>query len=173
MWALQGALEQHKGVGTVLSLPVLLAEGRRRPLSFLVSTEHILNVMDEPKYGPVARSFVTPDRTQAAFYLRMVERDHSKRRVEVVNDLRATVRRYGFTPVLSGGIYRLQGELSRLVASSLVSGLSSLMMLFAIVALVVARSIRGAAAMILSLSLVPLPCRARRHEGVARLDRRA
>src|SRR5205085_6020603 len=123
MWLLQVALENHPGVGTVVSLPALLAEGRRRPLSFLFSTEHLLKALEEPKYERVARTFITHDRMQSAFYLRMVERGRTKLRVEVVNDLRAIVRRNGFTPVLVGGIYRLQGELAQLVASSVIAGL--------------------------------------------------
>src|SRR5205823_8525216 len=55
-----------------------------------------------------------------------------------------------------GGIYYLQGQLAKLVASSLVTGLFSLNALFIVIALIVARSIRGALAMIVSLSLVPL-----------------
>src|SRR5439155_2532134 len=98
----------------------------------------------------------TSDRTQAAFYLRMIERGRDKRRVDVVNDLRAIVRRNGFKPVLVGGIYRLQAELATLVASSLVTGLFWLIVLFTGIAWIVARTIRGAAAMIFSLSLVPL-----------------
>jgi len=156
MWSLQNALEDHKGVGTVVSLPVLIAEGKRPFFSFLFSKEHLLKVMEEPKYDRVARTFVTHDRTQAAFYLRMEEHGRLKPRVEVVNDLRAIVRRHGFKPVLVGGIYRLQGELARLTASSLVSGLLWLFVLFAAIAFIVGRSIRGAAAMILSLGLVPL-----------------
>jgi predicted RND superfamily exporter protein len=156
LWVLQEALEQQKGVGTVVSLPLLIAEGRRRPLSFLVSTEHLLKALDEPKYGGVARTFITPDRSETAFYLRMVEGDRAKPRAAVVNDLRSIVRRNGFKLVLAGGIYRLQGELASLVASSLASGLFWLMVLFTVIAFIVARSIRGAAAMIVSLSLVPL-----------------
>lgn len=156
MWDLQMALENHKGVGTVISLPILMAEGRRRPLAFLFSSEHLLEIMEEPKHERIARTFVTRDRTQAAFYLRMVERDRTKRRVDVVNDLRAIVRRHGFTPVLVGGIYRLQGELATLVASSLMTGLFWLFVLFTVIAWIVARTIRGAAAMMVSLALVPL-----------------
>ena len=156
LWTLQTALEEHKAVGTVVSLPLLVAEGRRRPLSFLVSTEHILKTLDEPKYGRVARTFITPDRMQAAFYLRMVERDRTRPRAEVVDNLRAVVRRSGFKTVLAGGIYRLEGDLAALVASSVTTGLLWLMLLFTIIAVIVARSIRGAAAMIVSLSLVPL-----------------
>src|SRR5262249_49768099 len=89
MWNLQSALENHKGVGTVVSLPVLLAEGKRRPFAFLVSKEHLLKKMEEPKHERVARSFITHDRTKAAVYLRMEEQARTKPRVEVVNDLRS------------------------------------------------------------------------------------
>jgi predicted RND superfamily exporter protein len=50
----------------------------------------------------------------------------------------------------------LQGRLAQLVASSLVTGLFWLNLLFIVVAWIVARSIRGALAMIVSLTLVPL-----------------
>jgi predicted RND superfamily exporter protein len=156
MWDLEDALEEQKGVGTVISLPVLMAEGHRRPLAFLLSWNHLLNIMNEPKYNRVASTFVTKDRTLAAFYIRMEERGRDKARVEVVNDLRSVVRRNGFRTVLVGGVYDLQGELAKLVASSLVKGLFWLMVFFTGVALVVGRSFRTTAAMIFSLSLVPV-----------------
>src|SRR5207245_8970063 len=68
---------------------------------------------------------------------------------------RATGRQHGFNPGVVRGIYRLQGELARLVESSLVTGMFWLNVVVAAIALIVARSIRGAAAMILSLGLVP------------------
>jgi uncharacterized protein len=156
MWDLQDALEEHKGVGTVISLPVLMAEGHRRPLAFLLSWNHLLNIMNEPKYNRVASTFVTKDRSMAAFYLRMDEHGREQPRVEVVNQLRSVVRRNGFRPVLVGGVYELQGQLAQLVASSLVKGLLGLMIFFTAVAWIVGRSLRIAAAMIFSLSLVPL-----------------
>jgi uncharacterized protein len=156
MWDLQEALEQQKGVGTVLSLPVLMAEGHRRPLAFLVSWNHLLNIMNEPKYNRVASTFVTKDRTMAAFYLRMDEHGRTQSRVNVVNELRSVVRQNGFRPVLVGGVYELEGQLAKLVASSLRKGLLGLMIVFTAVAWIVGRSLRTAAAMIFSLSLVPL-----------------
>ncbi len=130
MWALQDALEDHKGVGTVLSLPVLMAEGHRHPFAFLFSWNHLLSIMNEPKHERVASTFVTRDRRLAAFYLRMEERGRDKPRVEVVNDLRTIVRRHGFRPALIGGVYELQGALAKLVGSSLVTGLFWLMLFF-------------------------------------------
>jgi uncharacterized protein len=156
LWDLQDALEQHRGVGTVISLPVLMAEGHRRPLAFLLSWNHLLNIMNEPKYNRVASTFVTKDRSMAAFYLRMDEHGRDQPRVDVVNELRSVVRQNGFRPVLVGGVYELEGQLAQLVASSLVKGLLALMIFFTAVAWIVGRSLRTGAAMIFSLSLVPL-----------------
>lgn len=156
MWRLHGALENHKDVGTVISLPTLLAEGDRTPFSFLISYEKMMEMMEQPKYARVARSFINRSRTETVFLLRMVESRRDEHRLEVVDDLRSTARNYGFKPVLVGGIYYLQGRLAQLVASSLVTGLFWLNLLFVVIALIVARSIRGALAMIVSLTLVPL-----------------
>ena len=156
MWDLQDALEDHKGVGTVLSLPVLMDEGHRHPFAFLLSWNHLLNIMNEPKHDRVASTFVTKDRKLAAFYLRMDEQKRDKPRLEVVNDIRAIVRKNGFRAYLIGGVYELQGALAKLVASSLRTGLLWLLVFFTVVALIVGRSLRVAAAMIFSLSLVPI-----------------
>jgi uncharacterized protein len=156
MWKLHGALENYKDVGTVVSLPTLLAEGDRTPFSFLISYEKMMEIMEQPKYARVAKSFVTEDRSQTMFLLRMVEARRDKLRLEVVDDLRSITRKHGFTPALVGGIYYLQGRLAKLVASSLVTGLFWLNGLFIVIAWIVARSIRGAIAMIATLTLVPL-----------------
>src|SRR5947208_7809710 len=73
MWRLHGALENYKGVGTVISLPTLLSEGDRTPFSFLLSYEKMTEMMEQPKYARVAKGFVTKDRTRAMFLVRMVE----------------------------------------------------------------------------------------------------
>src|SRR6266513_6213816 len=112
--------------------------------------------MEQPKYARVAKSFVTDDRMEAMFLVRMVEERRDKLRLDVVDDLRSITRKNGFTPRLVGGIYYLQGRLAKLVAESLVTGLFWLNLLFVAIAWVVARSIRGALAMIISLTLVPL-----------------
>src|SRR5881398_279663 len=156
MWRLHGALENEKDVGTVISLPTLLAEGDRTPFSFFISYEKMMEIMSQPKYARVSKSFVTEDRSQAMFLLRMVEERRDKYRVNVVDHLRVIARKHGFKPELVGGIYYLQGRLAQLVASSLVTGLFWLNLLFIIFAWIVARSFRGAVAMIVSLTLVPL-----------------
>src|SRR5438034_7416158 len=156
MWRLHGALEHEKDVGTVISLPTLLAEGDRTPFSFLISYEKMMEIMAQPKYARVSKSFVTDDRKEAVFMLRMIEARRTKYRVDVVDDLRGVCHKYGFKADLVGGIYYLQGRLAKLVAESLVTGLFWLNVLFIVIAFVVARSIRGAFAMIASLTLVPL-----------------
>lgn len=156
MWNLQGALEHYEDVGTVISLPTLLAEADRTPFSFFFSYETIMRKLEEPAHARVGKSFVNADHTQAVFLLRMIESRRDKYRLEVVDDLRAIIRKHGFKPVLVGGIYYLQGRLAQLVASSLVTGLFWLNVLFIAIAWVVARSVRGTFAMILSLTLVPL-----------------
>lgn len=156
MWGLHGALENYKDVGTVISLPTLLAEGDRTPFSFLISYEKMMEVMEQPKYARVAKSFVTEDRSEAVFLLRMVEMRRDKLRLEVVDDLRGICRKHGLTPALVGSVYYLQGRLAKLVASSLVTGLFWLNLLFVAIAWIVARSVRGAFAMMVSLMLMPL-----------------
>jgi len=156
MWEFQGALEHHKGVGEVISLPTLLAEGDRVPFSFLISYEKMMEIMSQPKYARVAKSFVNENRTQAVFLVRMVEVRRDKYRLEVVDDLREIARKHGFKIALVGGIFQLEGRLAKLVADSLFTGLFWLNVLCVVIALIVARSFRGAIAMIVSLALVPL-----------------
>src|SRR5437870_2101360 len=156
MWRLHGALENYKDVGTVISLPTLLSEGDRTPFSFLLSYEKMTEMMEQPKYARVAKSFVTKDRTDAMFLVRMVEERRDKNPLQVVDDLREICRKYGFKPELVGGNYYLESRLAQLVASSLVTGLFWLNLLFIVIAWIVARSVRGALAMIVSLTLVPL-----------------
>ena len=156
MWRLHGALENEKDVGTVISLPTLLAEGDRTPFSFFISYEKMMEIMSQPKYARIGKSFVSEDRKEAVFTLRMIEAHRTKYRVDVVNDLRAVCRKYGFTVNLVGGIYYLQGRLAKFVAESLVTGLFWLNLLFVVIAWIVARSVRGALSMIASLMLVPL-----------------
>ena len=156
MWALQDALEHNKSVGTTISLPTLLAEGDRTPFSFLLSYEKIIELAEQPKYHRVAKSFVNEDRTKAVFLLRMREEGRAEPRLEVVDDLKSIAHKQGFKVVLVGGIYYLQGRLAHLVEESLVTGLFWLNVIFIGIAWIVARSIRGAIAMIASLTLVPL-----------------
>jgi uncharacterized protein len=156
LWDLQEALEDHKGVGTVLSLPVLLEEANRHPLAPLLSWKHLTDILSKPEHDDIAATFLSKDRTLTAFDLRMEEQQRTRPRVEEVSEIRSLVSKEGFVTYLIGDFYVLQGELAKMVAHSLVTGLGWLMLFFAGVALMVARNLRIAAAMIFSLALVPI-----------------
>jgi predicted RND superfamily exporter protein len=156
MWDLQDALEKHKGVGTVLSLPVLMEEAHRHPFAPLLGWKKLVSILNEPKHQRVAATFLTKDRALTAYYLRMEEHGRTKTRVEVVQDLRELVRKQGFVPYLVGGTYELQGVLAQMVAHSLVTGLGWLFVFFVGVALAVSRNLRISLAMVASLLLVPV-----------------
>lgn len=59
---LHGALEADPSVGIVISLPLLIAEIQDTPLSVLLSTEQLLNILEGSRYDHIALSFVTKDR---------------------------------------------------------------------------------------------------------------
>ncbi|MDA9101383.1 hypothetical protein N9K06_01760, partial [Omnitrophica bacterium] len=67
-----------------------------------------------------------------------------------------TVRSMGFEPVLVGGVYMLQGKLAELLASSLVSGLILLTLIFVIMGWLISRSVQTTVSLLLSMSLIPV-----------------
>lgn len=154
--AAQAALEADPAVGTALSLAVVLEEARRVPLASFLGLPQLLSLLSSPAYDGVARSFVTEDRQQALLLLRMRETAERGSRLEVVDRLLETVRGAGLEPRLVGGLYALQGQLSALVTRSLLLGLGALTALFLIIAAVVARELRTAAAMVLCLLALPV-----------------
>jgi predicted RND superfamily exporter protein len=103
----------------------------------------------------VGLGFVTPDGREARFALRMRETT-AEARDSVTNRLRMGVEAAGLEPVVIAGLYDLQAQLGRLLASSLRIGIGGLLLLFAAVAVVVARAPRVAAAMWVCLAAIPL-----------------
>ncbi len=86
----------------------------------------------------------------------MHEEARSRPREAVVSEIRAIVREHGFKTITVGGLYPLQGELSKLVEGSVIRGLGGLLACFGVIVLIVSRSIRSALAMTLCLALTPL-----------------
>jgi hypothetical protein len=121
-------------VGAVLSIALLMKETERHWLAFLASWEKRLERLDRPEQERVGRTFVTEDRRLGRFLLRMREGERRRPRGEVVGGIEASVREHGFQPVLVGGLYRLQGELSLLVRASVLQGLGGLVALFSLIA---------------------------------------
>ena len=156
MSRLQQALDDDPEVGTALSLPVLLAEAKRVPMAFLLGWSQLLDILESPAFGNVAAGFVTPDRTQGLYFLRMRESDRQSPRAEVVQRLTAAAAEHGLEARLVGGLYPLQASLGALVSDSLIRGLGGLLVLFAVIAALISRSPSLCLAMILSLAAVPV-----------------
>jgi len=156
LWAVQAALERDPAVGTVLSLPVIMAEAERAPLAFLLSWEDLVDRLEDPKHDRIARSFITKDRRHARFILRMREVDREEPRAVIVGRLEDIIRRHNFVPALTGGLYQLQGQLSQQVASSLVRGVLWLLGLFLVISYIVSRSIYVSVAMVGTLAVVSI-----------------
>lgn len=155
MWALQRALQGDPDVGTVLSLPVLMAEADRSPLASLLPWNWLLDLLSRPRFERVARGFVTNDRTQALYLLRMQEGSRKERRTEVVNRLRRIVAAHGFETTAVGGIYALQGRLADLVTRSLFEGLAGLLAAVGLIGWLATRSFTAALAMLACAGTVP------------------
>lgn len=156
LWKLQEALELHRAVGSVISLPVLMAEARQEPFAFFLFWDWLLEILEKPKYGEVAKSFVTQDRQYGLFLLRMNELNRVQKRLTIINELTEIVDTQGFDLEITGGVYKLQGHMAKLVAMSLLSGLTKLIFLFLIIAWFVSRNVQITFAMIISLLLIPI-----------------
>ncbi|MDE2028196.1 MAG: MMPL family transporter, partial [Candidatus Omnitrophica bacterium] len=156
LWALQKDLESYDQVGSVISLPVLIAEAKRPLLASLLSYKSLLDILKYPQFSGIARSFITDDHRQGLFLLRMKESQPRTSRLDVIRQIKKIVRSDGFELSLVGGIYCLQGHLSQLVASSIVFGLGQLILIFSIIALVVSRSFKIALAISLSICVIPV-----------------
>jgi predicted RND superfamily exporter protein len=153
---LQRQLERHPDVGSVLSIALLMGEAERPWYSFLFSWETKLEQLEKPEHGRIGRTFISEDRRRARFILRMKEAKRSQARASVVEEIASIVRRQGFRPVVVGGLYPLQGELSKLVEGSVIRGLGGLLIAFSAIVLVVTRSFRLTLAMGLCLAMTPL-----------------
>ena len=156
MWAFQDALEADSAVGVVLSPAVLLGHARLQPLARFLSLSTLLDIAESPALDEVALSFVTRERDEGLFFLRMRESVRESSRESVIERLTDHARDAGLEPVLVGGLYDLQAQLGRLITSSLRIGLGGLLILFVGVAVVVSRSSRHAAMMVACLAAIPL-----------------
>ncbi len=114
LWILQDTLERDPAVGTVVSIPVVLGEAKRRWYTIFVSDAHLIKVLDTQKHGEISRQLITTDRTEALFLLRMRETDRTTPRQAVIDRLTHAVERLGFRPVLVGGTYSLLDQQARL-----------------------------------------------------------
>lgn len=154
MWALQKAFSEHKEVGSVISLPVLMAEGEENWLGNLLPWNMLLDILSKPRFGEVAKSFVSEDRKEALFMLRMREDGRTRDRLSIISEIEAIPDEHGFVVKMTGGTYYLQGELASSVAASMTTGIVTLIALFGVITLVLSASIMVALAIIICAGLV-------------------
>ena len=140
MQQLQDALEADSAVGVVLSPTVLVGHARTLPLARLLPVATLLDIASSPQLDAVALGFVTADRQEAHYSLRMRESVHDEPRQAVMDRIGAYTRDAGLEPVVIAGLYDLQAQLGSLIRSSLQIGIGGLLILFFGVALVVSRS---------------------------------
>ncbi|HEY3932985.1 MAG TPA: MMPL family transporter [Gemmatimonadales bacterium] len=159
LMALQESLEHDPAVGSVLSLGVVLAQAKRPLLAHFVSTSHLIRILDTPKYGEVSRELISADRTRTLFLLRMHETRRTTARAAVIARLRTIVEQHGFHTVQVGGTYSQLNQMSRLLTSSIISGVLLLIGIFALMGLAFSRSLRIAGAMLASLVIIPVVVR--------------
>ncbi|MCG8492992.1 MAG: MMPL family transporter [Sneathiellales bacterium] len=156
LWNLHRSLEKTKQVGTVLSLPALLAEANDHPLAFLIPWREMVTLLSLDINQGVVRSFLADNRNQALFILRMKEGDREKSRAAVIEEIKSKIKAEGFRADLTGGVYFLQGQLSELVKSSVVSGLLSLLLLFGVISLFALKDYRFTISMVLVAAVIPV-----------------
>ncbi len=63
---LQGTLERDPAVGSIMSLPLLLAEAKRSFLASLIPINWLLKLLESPILGKTAIYYITKDRTKSA-----------------------------------------------------------------------------------------------------------
>lgn len=151
---LQATLEADPAVGVVLSPAVLIEHARTIPLAGFLPVPTLLNLASGESMGGVALAYAPLDRTVARFSLRMRERSEEPRQL-VMDRLRGHVDDAGLEANVVAGLYDLQAQLGRLIASSLRVGIGGLLLLFLAIAWVVSRSIRVTLAMWLCLGAIP------------------
>lgn len=155
METLQTSLEADSAVGVVVSPTILIGHARTLPLANLLPVPTLLDLASGPQLGGVALGFVTPDRDQAHYLLRMRESREEPSRYAVMDRIRDDVTDAGLTPVVIAGLYDLQAQLGRLIASSLRIGIGGLLILFFGVAFVVSRSPVTTLKMWICLAAIP------------------
>ncbi len=156
LWKLQEDLEEEHSVGSIISLPVILAESKRHPFSSLVSWEALTDILELPIFDSISSGFITEDRISTHFIMRMKEAGRTKSRKAVSGRIRNIIISHGFIPEIISGLYLLQGELASLVQNSMVTGLGRLIIAFFFVAVAVSRSFKISMAMMFSVPIVPI-----------------
>ncbi len=155
LWELQDSLEADPATGIVLSPAPLLAHARELPLARFLPVSLLLGMLERPETGDIARGYFREDRREVLYSVRMVEADRTENRDTTIARLAAHANAAGLRVNATAGLFELQRHLGELIATSLKTGIGGLLGLFLFVGLGVARSVRGAAAMLVCLLAIP------------------
>jgi predicted RND superfamily exporter protein len=142
MWNLQKNLAKHKEVGSIISLPVIMAEADENWLGKLLPWEIIIDVLFKDKYQQIGRSFISKNKKEAMFFLRMKEAEKSQNRLKTISQLKQIVSKTGFKVNHVSGTYYLQARLGASVKSSIINGVASLIAVFLLIILIISTSIK-------------------------------
>ena len=156
MWLFQDALEADSVVGAVVSPAVLLGHARTQPLAGFLSLGQLQGITETSQYDEIGRGYMTPERNEGRFFIRMKESVEEPSRQAVMDRLEGYALDADFEVAQMGGLYDLQAQLGRLITSSLRLGLGGLLLLFLGVAVVVSRSAKVTTMMVACLAGVPL-----------------
>lgn len=156
LWALQDSLEADPAVGVVLSPATLLSHARTQPLARFLPLSVLMDLAQSDALDGVGLAFVTRERDEGLFFLRMKESADSGSRREVMDRVTGYARQVGLDPVQMGGLYDLQAQLGSLIAASLRIGLGGLLLLFIVISFTVSRDAKTSAAMLACLAGIPL-----------------
>ena len=142
-------------MGVVVSPTVLVGHARTLPLAGLLPIPTLLDLASSPQFGEVGLGFVTRERDQGHYLLRMRESRDEPSRDAVMDRMRGYATDAGLEPALVAGLYDLQAQLGRLIQSSLRIGIGGLLILFLGVAIVVSRSAVTTLKMWICLAAIP------------------
>ncbi len=154
--SLHNELANHKDVGSVMSLALVMKEAKRHWMGKVLPWGVLVNILSGDSYQNIISRFMTHDRRQALFILRMKESEHNKPKAEIIQSIEKIVHKHGFWINYRGGPYSLQHRLSILVKSSLYQSLLYLLVSFSIVVIFVSLNMITSVAVILSVALIML-----------------
>jgi uncharacterized protein len=156
LWQLHTALESEKSIGSIISLPVILAEGKRRPIASILTLEALTKILEFPVFGSISHAFITKDRISTHFLIRMRESGRTQSRYDVVASIKNIISEHGFIAEMVSGLYLLQSELASLVSKSILNGLWRLLLIFFFISWYVSKNLKTALSMTLAVAVVPV-----------------
>jgi uncharacterized protein len=153
---LQDDLETIHSVGSIMSLPVIVAESRRTGFGSIIPIKWLIRILKWPIFGSISNQFITPDEVSTHLLIRMKESGRQRERADIIDEISNKISEHGFFVEQKGGLFLLQGQLAGMVSQSVLTGLVLLIIIFFFVGVVLSGSIRIGLAMLLSVAAVPV-----------------